>query len=367
MYSFTAYGHKNILAAHRNTLEFTKDKELSLNGDCIVGICADFSLNELSRIARKHRMLRMRIEAGKVRDSVDFIANPDFSSDHELVLRLSEFSSERTLGFRAAKSAVMLNRQLIEKLKNPKQKIKITIEPIIKAFILDFDNTVEDFKSAAEFAHKQLAKKLFELYGIYEPTALELLEEVDMEFSIKGIHSSPKTYDRHLWFKELFKKAGLNPTASEINLFVDLYWRFIIEKAEPMPHALSTLKKLKQDYKLAIMTDSDGRGRFKVERAKTTGIFCLADVFMVSDEVKVNKPSTKFYRAILKKLSLSPGECVMVGDKPQVDLELAKQLGMKTVWLRYGKWSEELARETFDYVDFTIKDIRELLNIISLL
>ena len=43
-YSFTAYGHKNILATHKTTIEFTKDKELSLKGNCIVGVRADFDL-----------------------------------------------------------------------------------------------------------------------------------------------------------------------------------------------------------------------------------------------------------------------------------------------------------------------------------
>ena len=41
-YNFTVRGHNNVLALHKNTVEFTKDKELTLNGDCILGVDANF-------------------------------------------------------------------------------------------------------------------------------------------------------------------------------------------------------------------------------------------------------------------------------------------------------------------------------------
>ena len=56
-YKFKAYGHPNITAKHKTTLEFTKDKELSLRGDCIVGVKSDFELplikNFISQLKKK--------------------------------------------------------------------------------------------------------------------------------------------------------------------------------------------------------------------------------------------------------------------------------------------------------------------------
>ena len=46
-YSFNCYGHENITARHKTTLEFTKDEDLSLKGDCIVGVKAGFQLNKI--------------------------------------------------------------------------------------------------------------------------------------------------------------------------------------------------------------------------------------------------------------------------------------------------------------------------------
>jgi len=34
-------GHKNILSLHKKTIEITKESELTINGDCIIGTSAD--------------------------------------------------------------------------------------------------------------------------------------------------------------------------------------------------------------------------------------------------------------------------------------------------------------------------------------
>ena len=42
---FSARGHENIRGVHKTTFEFTKEKELTLKGDCIIGVNADFDFN----------------------------------------------------------------------------------------------------------------------------------------------------------------------------------------------------------------------------------------------------------------------------------------------------------------------------------
>jgi putative hydrolase of the HAD superfamily len=363
--TFTAKGHRNILASHKRTLEFTKDKQMSLDGDCIAGVDADFSLPALQRLVRRHRHLRMRIRAGGLVDEIDFIANKRFSSSREVVLRFSEFSSDRTLGFRATKSASMLNKQLRDKLRVQGQQITVEIEPLFKAVLFDFDDTIEDFKAAKVYAHAKVAKRMLESYGVYEQTTIKLLQDIDKKFSVKGVHSKPLLYDRHLWFKDYFKNIGVEVSKADIDGFVNLYWRFIIEGAKPMPNAQRVLRELKKEYKTAVMSDSDGIKRFKVERAKTCGLFSLIDLFLTSDDVGVNKPAIKFYSRIFEKLGVRAEECVMVGDKPQVDLKLAKELGMKTVWMKHGDWAKRQGKNHFDYVDYSIRDLDQLLKIMK--
>ena len=87
MISFKAYGHKNITAKHPKTLEFTKDKDLSLEGDCILGVNADFDSKKLKEFVKGKKKLRMAIKAGAAEDHVEFELNPDFDDEKEVVIR----------------------------------------------------------------------------------------------------------------------------------------------------------------------------------------------------------------------------------------------------------------------------------------
>ncbi|MBN1544828.1 HAD-IA family hydrolase [Candidatus Woesearchaeota archaeon] len=365
VYTFTARGHRNILATHKNTLEFTKDREMSPDGDCILGLEADFSIGELQKMARSHSQLLMRIKAGGLADEIEFTVNKNFSSEHELVIRFSEFSSDRTFGFRATKSARQLDRDLVEKLKDPGQRITIEIEPLLKAAIFDFDDTIADLKAAIDYTHQNLAKALFERHGVYGPTTVRLLYDIDRMFSIKGVHSSPSNYDRHIWFEEYFRRTGIQPAQGEVEECVQLYWKHMMDSVKPMQDAQSVLQELRKEYKIAVITDSDGDRNIKIERAKKVGLLGLIDVFIMSDDMGVNKPDNRFYDAVFAKLKVKANECIMVGDKPQVDLKLAKELGMKTVWMKHGSWAQMQGREHFEYVDYEITSMNQLLEIIK--
>ncbi len=359
-YTFTARGHKNILAAHKNTLEFTKDKDVSLAGDCIIGVGADFILGPLKKLVKKHRQFVMTISVGKHVEHINFIANKEFNSSREIVLRLSEFISERTLGVCASKAARNISDAMRKKLSDSESKICVDISPVVKAIIFDFDDTINDLHGAILHAHKVLAKELFKKHGIFPATTEMLLAEIDHNYSVKGRHASPSNFDRHRWFQLLFKRVGVKADKKEIDDLVSIYWKAIFSKERPMPHAATVLKNLHSRYKIAVMTDSDGDKAIKMKRARASGLLPYIDIFISSDDVGMNKPNKKFYSLVLDKLSVKASECVMVGDKPQADLILAKPLGMKTVWMKHGHWAKVNKGAYLDYVDHAITDLKEL-------
>jgi hypothetical protein len=128
------YGHKNIRATHRTTLEFTKDKHLSKKGDCIIAVAADKALADLSpqfeeNLRKPNAKLTILIEAGGIAEQVHACGSQQLILSHptEAVIRKSDYVCSRTLAVRADKAANDLSRELVEKLKNPKQKVKITL------------------------------------------------------------------------------------------------------------------------------------------------------------------------------------------------------------------------------------------------
>jgi hypothetical protein len=129
-----AQGHENILATNKTTLEFTKDTHLSKKGDCIVAVAADKALADLSaefkeKLLRPHAKLTVLIEAGGITEQVEAQGSPKLILTHptDAVIRKSDYVCNRTLAVHANKAAKDMTRDLVEKLKNPKQKVKITL------------------------------------------------------------------------------------------------------------------------------------------------------------------------------------------------------------------------------------------------
>ncbi len=129
-----AQGHENIQATHETTLEFTKDQHLSEKGDCIVAVAADKASVDLStefkeKLRNTHAKLIMIIEAGEIFEQVNAQGSPQLILAHptDMVIRKSDYVCSRTLAVRADRASYDLSRDFVEKLKNPKQKVKITL------------------------------------------------------------------------------------------------------------------------------------------------------------------------------------------------------------------------------------------------
>lgn len=127
-------GHKNILSTHETTLEITKDIHLSKKGNCIVAIAANKSLNELKdsfkkRLRRKNSKLTITIEANNVADKILADGSPDLQLTNfkDIVIRKSDYICNRTLAINANKAACDLSSDLVERLKDPKNIVKITL------------------------------------------------------------------------------------------------------------------------------------------------------------------------------------------------------------------------------------------------
>jgi hypothetical protein len=128
------YGHENIQATHKTTLEFTKDTHLSKKGDCIIAVATDKALADLSaefkgKMRKPHAKLTITIEADTIIEQVTAHGSPKLILTHptDMVIRKSDYICNRTLAVHADKAAQDLSRNLVEKLKNPKQKVKITL------------------------------------------------------------------------------------------------------------------------------------------------------------------------------------------------------------------------------------------------
>ncbi|MGI0081727.1 MAG: DUF371 domain-containing protein [Nitrosopumilaceae archaeon] len=123
------YGHENIRSLHKKTIEITTEPELTLNGDCIIGVNASCGCNDipekmktLLRNSKSDVLFTIRVKElsfkvkGKGRGEL-ILTNP-----HDIIIRKSSFICPRTLAICCDKASDAIPRQIVKILQSPDSK-----------------------------------------------------------------------------------------------------------------------------------------------------------------------------------------------------------------------------------------------------
>jgi len=98
---------------------------------------------------------------------------------------------------------------------------------------------------------------------------------------------------------------------------------------------ITTLQSLRdRGYRMGIVTDAHSRDATR--RLEKAGLFSYFDSMVTYDMVMVKKPAREPFLFLLEMLKSDFCETLIVGDSPRRDLEPCKQLGITTVYARYG-------------------------------
>lgn len=234
---------------------------------------------------------------------------------------------------------------------------------MLKAIFFDLDDTLENWKTAKDAIRDILCSHVQKMFGIGKIKFYETF--VKVEYDIVGRSLNPMNYSRKAWLKEAFRRLGVKANKNEINELDRLYWKIAFSKIRTYPDTIPTLKKLWK-YKKIIVTDSDGDpdNDIKNKKIRKLGLRKYFDLIITSNETGKNKPDKKLWKIALKKLKLNPSECLMVGDKPEMDLKPTKEMGFTTVWMRKGDWASRRKEKKFKYVDYNINKLSDLLRIL---
>ena len=127
-------GHKNVTSNHKSTFEITKDSEIGLSADCIIGVDIDntmlnFPQEFKDKIANSQTKIIVELKTENAYDEITGWGHEDLTLTHptDIVIRKSDFICPRTLMIRADKAARDLDKNLIEDLKN-EQIMEVTIK-----------------------------------------------------------------------------------------------------------------------------------------------------------------------------------------------------------------------------------------------
>jgi 8-oxo-dGTP diphosphatase/putative hydrolase of the HAD superfamily len=121
------------------------------------------------------------------------------------------------------------------------------------------------------------------------------------------------------------------------------------------------LDELSKKYKIGVIAN---QSLGTAERLEQKGILKFIDLVIASAEEGISKPDKRIFEIALSRAECNAENAVMIGDRIDNDIVPAKQIGMKTIWIKqgFGKyWNVAREEEKADY------EVDNLISILSLL
>ena len=222
---------------------------------------------------------------------------------------------------------------------------------MIKAVIFDLDNTLLDFKKMKEYGVRAAVSAMIE-------AGLDCNEEEAYEFIFTIYHE--KGWEYQSIFDDFLKhKTGIISNKLLAAAIV-AYRRAKESSLLVYPNVRRTLIHLiKHGIKIAVVSDAPSREAWM--RIYYLNLHHVFDIVLTFDDTKIHKPSPIPFKMALKQLDINPDEALMIGDWPERDVVGAKQVGIKTIFARYG----DTADIQHSGADWEVDDIYEVVHIVD--
>ena len=183
----------------------------------------------------------------------------------------------------------------------------------------------------------------------YDHRAKEMLQNISItfdEFDNKRIEFAKLGYDGNSQAIKYFQLEKTPwPSAMEV----------------PFADAANTLETLKKrDYNLGIIANQITGTK---QRFESWNLLKHFDIFATSAELGVAKPDKLIFQKALELAKCEPTHSVMIGDRLDNDIRPAKNLGMKTVWIRKGLsmyQNKDLGKNVADWIIDNLSDLLDI-------
>jgi FMN phosphatase YigB (HAD superfamily) len=141
----------------------------------------------------------------------------------------------------------------------------------------------------------------------------------------------------------------------------------VVVRAQLIPGAGTLLRELKmRAYPLGLV--ADGPVSTFVNTLGAHVLLGLFDVRAISEEVGVEKPHPRIFRAALDALGIEPaayGRVVMVGNNLARDVRGANSLGLISVWLDWAPRRRKTPADTLERPRYVIRTPMELIGLLD--
>jgi putative hydrolase of the HAD superfamily len=237
----------------------------------------------------------------------------------------------------------------------------------IKAVVFDFIGTLAVVRGysgeeSVKKMHRSLVKDSFEVD--YERFR-EVYGGVYRKYRLLR-HEKLREVTNAVWLSETLNRLGFatEPGDEAVKKAVNVYFEGYLRSLKPRSCALRTLKKLSDTYSLGLVSNFTYAPVIHagLRRLRLNPYF---DAILVSQDVGWRKPHPKIFEEALKRLKRGAKQTVFVGDNPIEDIQGAKNVGMKAVFIPSQFFTVEDAEKASPKSDIILNSLCELPRVLS--
>ena len=223
---------------------------------------------------------------------------------------------------------------------------------MIKAVLIDIDDTIFDFEKCSKNAFKNTLKKL------------------DLSYKEKDFLYFNEVNDI-LWNKQKLGKININEVFIERSImmskyfeldiekeiFNDLFVEFLYDEIEMVDEIEDLLSYLSNKYQ--IYAASNGIYDMQINRLKKSNLDKYFKDIFVSDKMGYEKPDKRFFEKIMNITKYSNNNLIMIGDSIKSDIIGAKNSGIKSIY--FNKGNKKISDKDFTYQVKKLSEIKKIL------
>jgi putative hydrolase of the HAD superfamily len=217
----------------------------------------------------------------------------------------------------------------------------VTRQPPVTTILFDMDNTLFDLVGA------QIASchKVTRFLGHDDGDDL-------YQYFLRPVHGYEAHENIHDYMKD--RRISLEGTYARARYIYEEEKLRHITPYHGVPETLRLI--LNRGLPMAIVTDAHSRDA--TIRLEKSGLLSFFTCIVSCDLAGAKKPAPEPFLTALEMLETDPSETLLIGDSPRRDIEPCRELGIRTVYARYGdRFSDD--RSSVE-ADFTIDAMEEL-------
>lgn len=124
--------------------------------------------------------------------------------------------------------------------------------------------------------------------------------------------------------------------------------------------AKSVLEALKKkNLKIGLVSNNHSTD-YHVRLLKKHDLESYFDSIVVSSMIGIRKPHERIFQHCLTQLNVKPENAVFIGDHPILDIQGAKNAGMRCIWIKRKDWKEAPVKP--DWTVGSLSEVEEIIN-----